>query len=771
MRAAFWGSALGGEDWLLGRLSPLGGAVSPVGGEERLLGRLSPLGGAVSPQGGEERLLGRFSPLGGAVSPVGGEERLLGRFSPLGGAVSPVGGEERLLGRFSPLGGAVSPVGGKSGFWGGSPTGRARSAQGFLGLGWEGWTVKRWVLMALLNGVVWGQPVLTPRALIESERPTGCAMSPDGKYLVVEVAQPAIQANRQFGEMRIYALGGAKPLATFKNAGGARWSPDSKQLLCQRAGGVWVCATGKWDWRRVGKIEPDEVIWGTDSRSLVYSAPVGAGFKGPRVYDDLFERRWSEWWDGRRRHLFVSDLAGRSRDVTPGPADAVATSGAFSSGDGFAVAGNSLFYSAPPRRGQAYDTNYDVFLVDLKTGERINLTRDNPAADMGPRVWDGRLYIVSSARPGYESDFPQVRSCPLTALGQWRDEKLGDELGELTPSTSGWLMTRTTAGVTRGYAGERLLHHQGSIRSLTGGAGKWAGIESSFTLPPQVVWGDVAGKTLALGERPAWKLGEVEKLQVSVEGGRSMDMWLFKPPGYRPERRWPLVVLVHGGPQGGWGEGWSYRWNPQIWAARGYLVLMPNPRGSSGYGREFQEQVSRDWGGRAYRDLMAGMDMVAARPDVDVTRLAAAGASYGGYMVNWFSVNTGRFKALVTHCGIWNMESMYGATDELWFTDWEFGGPPWSAPEDYARFSPHKFAAKLGEFKTPHLVVHNDRDFRCPLDQGLQLFTALQRQGVPSRLVNFPDEGHWVVKPANSLHWHQEVLDWVERYCPAGAAK
>ncbi len=630
--------------------------------------------------------------------------------------------------------------------------------------------MKRWLLLGLLSAGAWGQPILTPRALIESERPTSCAMSPDGKYLAVEVTRPSIKANRAFGEMRIYALGAASPLTVLKNASGARWSPDGKQLLCQRAGGVWVSGTGQWKWRRVGKIEPEEVIWGSD-HSLVYSAPVGAEFKGARVYDDLFERRWNHWWDGRRRHLFVSDLSGKSRDVTPGAGDAVSTSGAFSSGDGFVVAGGGLFYSAPPVRGQAYDTNYDVFRVDLKTGERLNLTRANAGADLGPRVWDGRLYIVSYLRPGYESEFPQVRSCPLTALGQWRDEKLGDDLGELTPSSSGWLMTRTVGGVTRGYAGDRLLHHQGSIHGLTGGGGKWAGIESSFRLPPRVVWGDVSGKSNGLGSRPAWKLGEVEKLQVPVEGGVSMDMWLFKPPGYRADKRWPLVLLVHGGPQGGWGVGWSYRWNPQVWAARGYMVLMPNPRGSSGYGREFQEQVSRDWGGRAYRDLMAGVDFVAARPDVDSTHMAAAGASYGGYMVNWLSVHTGRFKALVTHCGVWNLESMYGATDELWFADWEFGGPPWSAPEDYAKFSPHKLASKLGEFKTPHLVVHNDRDYRCPLDQGLQLFTALQRQGVPSRLVNFPDEGHWVAKPGNSLRWHEEVLGWVVRYCPPGRSQ
>lgn len=624
-------------------------------------------------------------------------------------------------------------------------------------------------LWALGLGMAGAQP-LTPRLLIEEPRPAAVAMSSDGKYLAVQVTRSSIKANRAFGELQIYAVGGTQPLTVLKNAGGARWSPDGKRLLCERAGGLWTCQAGTWKWLRIGKLEDaDNPVWAPDGRSIAYSKPVGKAFSGGRVYNDLFERRWNDYYDGRRRHLFVSDLSGQARDVTPGDRDAVATSGAFSSGDGYAFSadGKSLFYSAPPQQGQAYNTNYDVFQVNLKTGATQNLTAANPAADLGPRVWDGRLYIISSLRPGYESDFPQVRSCPLNALGQWRDEKLGDDLGEFTPSTSGWLMTRNVAGVTRGYAGQKLLHHTGSVHGLTGGAGKWAGIESALNLPPQVVWGDVSGPTMRLGRRPAWKLGEVESMQVPVEGA-SMQMWLIKPPQYRANRRWPLVVLVHGGPQGGWGDGWSLRWNPQVWAARGYLVLMPNPRGSSGQGRAFQEEVSRDWGGKAYRDLMTGVDAMVARPDVDSSRLAAAGASYGGYMVNWFSVNTGRFKALVTHCGVWNLESMYGTTDELWFADWEFGGAPWLGSEDYQKFSPHRRAARLGEFKTPHLVVHNDRDYRCPIDQGLQLFTALQRQGVKSRMLNFPDEGHWVQKPANSLLWHDEVLGWVSRFCPPG---
>jgi dipeptidyl aminopeptidase/acylaminoacyl peptidase len=220
-------------------------------------------------------------------------------------------------------------------------------------------------------------------------------------------------------------------------------------------------------------------------------------------------------------------------------------------------------------------------------------------------------------------------------------------------------------------------------------------------------------------------------------------------------------VLIHGGPQGAWGDAWSYRWNPQPFAARGYVILMPNPRGSAGFGQQFVEQISRDWGGRVYTDIMNGVDKLAAMPFVDASRMGAAGGSYGGYMVNWILGHTNRFKALVSHAGVYNLESMSGVTEELWFTDWEFGGPYWEHPEDYEKWSPHRF---VKNFATPTLVVHGELDYRVPVGEGFQLFTALQRRGVPSRLLYFPDEGHWVLKPQNSKLWFQTVGDWFDQW-------
>jgi dipeptidyl aminopeptidase/acylaminoacyl peptidase len=245
-------------------------------------------------------------------------------------------------------------------------------------------------------------------------------------------------------------------------------------------------------------------------------------------------------------------------------------------------------------------------------------------------------------------------------------------------------------------------------------------------------------------------------------GGTKIQAWIYLPPGFSPSKKYPLVFMVHGGPQGAWLDDWSYRWNPPLWAAQGYVVMTPNPRGSTGFGQKFVDDISRDWGGKVYTDLLDGIDYAAALPYVDAGRMAAAGASFGGYMMNWFLGNAGtRFRAIISHDGSYNFESNYGTTDELWFDEWEHGGTPWQKPEEFTGFSPHRFARN---FRTPTLVIHGALDFRVPESEGMQLFAALQRQGVPSEFLYFPDEGHWVLKPANSALWHATVFDWLSRY-------
>jgi len=239
--------------------------------------------------------------------------------------------------------------------------------------------------------------------------------------------------------------------------------------------------------------------------------------------------------------------------------------------------------------------------------------------------------------------------------------------------------------------------------------------------------------------------------------------FIIKPPGFDPAKKYPLKFLIHGGPQGAWGNEWTHRWNAELFAANGYVVVMINFYGSTGYGQKFTDSISGDWGGKPYVDLMKGLDYVEKTYlFIDKNREAALGASYGGYMANWILGHTDRFKCIVSHDGMFNSDSAYGTTEELWFNEWEFKGPPWKQREIYRKWSPHLFAEK---FKTPTLVIHGQNDYRLDVSQGFDLFTTLQRLKVPSEMLYFPDEGHWVLKPQNSQLWYKTVNDWVDQWC------
>jgi dipeptidyl aminopeptidase/acylaminoacyl peptidase len=253
----------------------------------------------------------------------------------------------------------------------------------------------------------------------------------------------------------------------------------------------------------------------------------------------------------------------------------------------------------------------------------------------------------------------------------------------------------------------------------------------------------------------------LDEVSYQSTDGTRIEGLVVRPPDFDRTRKYPLLVLIHGGPQGAWGESWSYRWNPQVFAAAGYVVFMPNPRGSTGYGQSFIDGINGEWGGLVFDDIMSGVDSMVRQPYIDSQRLVAAGASYGGYMINWMLGHTNRFRAFVSHDGVYDLRSMFGSTEEMWFPLWEFDGAPWENPEMYEKWSPSNFVEK---FQTPTLIVHGEKDYRVPVSQAMQLFTALQLRKVPSKFLYFPDEGHWVLKPRNSVHWYQSVIDWLNEW-------
>ena len=653
--------------------------------------------------------------------------------------------------------------------------------------------------------------------MLKIQRVADPQLSPDGRWVAYQVSTPDVAANRSRTDLYVVAAAGGEPRKLTDGPSSSttpRWSPDGRRLAFTTGGQVWTMNPDGSDRRQVKTISTGagDPVWSPDGKLIAFASDVypdcaddacnkrrdEEAEKNPvkaHVATRLLYRHWVSWKGAKRTHVFVVPAeGGAARDLTPGDWDAPPFSLGGPTDYAFSPDSKELAYARNTDRFEATSTNSDIFVVAVAGGEPRRLTGDNKGADSSPLYSpDGRyLAYRSQSTPMFESD-------------RWRlmlYDRQSKTTRELLPKFDAYVEGFTFAPDSRsiyfasGERGEQPLYHvsvaDGSLRKLIGGFnddvkvspdGRLLLFTRSTAAGPTEIYtarqdgvaapGGAGGQAAALthtndalmrqfGLRPA------EELTWEGAAGAKIAGWLVRPPDFDPSKKYPLVVLIHGGPQGAWNNSWSYRWNPQIYAAAGYVVLMPNPRGSTGYGQQFTNEISGDWGGKVYTDIMNGVALVAGMPFVDRNNVGAAGASYGGYMVNWILGHNDhpavKFKALVSHAGVFNLTSMYGATEELWFTEWEFKGTPWEAPELYEKWSPHRFAAN---FKTPTLVIHGELDFRVPVDQGLQLFTYLQRQGVESKLVVFPDEGHWILKPANSQFWYATVLDWLDSHLKA----
>ncbi|HEV2115297.1 MAG TPA: S9 family peptidase [Terriglobales bacterium] len=469
----------------------------------------------------------------------------------------------------------------------------------------------------------------------------------------------------------------------------------------------------------------------------------------------------------------------------------------------FSPDGKEVAFTSNISEVEATSTNNDLFVVPVSGGTPKKIT-DNPASDSTPRYSPDGKYIayLAQVRPGYESDRFRLMLYDR-ATGQRRsltenfdrwvggfvwapDSKsiyfVAENSGQqpiYVVSLSGGdvheLERNTNDDLTITPDGNTLVFTRMSVRSpnevyaLTPDLRSkcWTQLRNEIRIVPTFPTAPCRNTAKPLTHLNDAVLSQVEmpSLQpfwfTGAEKSR-VQGFLLKPPSFDAHKKYPVKFLIHGGPQGAWDDAWSYRWNPELFAADGYVVVMINFHGSTGYGQKFIDAINGDWGGRPYVDLMRGLDYVEGRyPFVDKDRECALGASFGGYMVNWILGHTTRFKCLVSHDGTFNTESAYGTTEELWFPEWEFKGTPWTNRALYRRWSPHLFAAN---FKTPTLVVHGQLDYRLDLSEGLQLFTTLQRLGVPSKMLYFPDEGHWVLKPQNSQLWYKTVNQWVDTW-------
>jgi dipeptidyl aminopeptidase/acylaminoacyl peptidase len=656
---------------------------------------------------------------------------------------------------------------------------------------------------------------LSAADLVSIARVSEPALSPDGRKLVYTLRETDLAADRGRSDLWLLDIdggGGARRFTTSEeNDSAAAWAPDGAGVyfLSTRSGSaqVWYLATAGGEAAQVTDLPVDVAGFRVSPKGdrLALALDVfpdcadldctkkrlderKTAKQHGQSYDQLFVRHWDKWKDGRLSQLFSAVLDGSRKMAGPplsltARVDADVPSKPFGGRADYAFSpdGRQLVFAARTRgRTEPVSTNFDIWRVPANgSGAPVNLTADNPAWDAQPAYSpDGSLLAhLAMQRPGFEADrFRLVVRDASTGAIRFTTEDWDRSIGAF----------RFAADGKRIYAATDHLgqHPLWSIDLATGA-------REMLTGPGNVAEFDVAGDRIVyamqhlsspadlflvagtaapvrLSDVNAARLADVrfgEALQFRFEGagGEEVFGYAMKPWNWQAGKKYPVAFIVHGGPQTSFGNTWSYRWNPQVFAGAGYGVVFIDFHGSSGYGQAFTDSISGDWGGKPFEDLQKGLTAALERyPWLDGDRACALGASYGGYMVNWIAGKwPDRFRCLVNHDGLFDHRSMYYSTEELWFVEWDHGGPYFADPAAHEKSNP---ANHVTAWKSPMLVIHGGLDFRVPYAQGIATFTALQRQGIESRFLFFPDENHWVLKPANSRQWHDEVLGWLERY-------
>jgi dipeptidyl aminopeptidase/acylaminoacyl peptidase len=595
-------------------------------------------------------------------------------------------------------------------------------------------------------------------------------------------------------------------------AGGELWSPDGDSLIftsdvypeCDAPAGI--------------KVDPQEVC-----NEMKLKEKEDSKVKA-QVFTHLLYRHWNAYKEGRRTHIFVVGTAPCEApkgpgvidyacpwlfplDLTPGDYDAPVFSLGGQDDYAFSPDGKEVCYTSNHDKNPAASTNNDLWIVPVTGGPAKNITADNPASDSTPLYSPDGRYIAYRAqqRPGDESDRFRL---------MLYDRKTGEKKN-LTEDFDQWAGTYVWSSDSKTiyfgseHKGESPIYRlplgdPGAIAEIAPLAGYDDDLDvtpdgksiffthMSLKAPNEIYRADLPTGEQAGGRGPNGEfmvdlragvahvthlnrevlnqidMQAIEPFWFTGAHGDKVEGFLVKPPDFDASKKYPVKFLIHGGPEGAWGDDWSYRWNPELFASptsstpSGYVVIMINFHGSTGYGQKFIDAINGDWGGAPFEDLMKGLDYAEQTyPFVDKNRECALGASYGGYMANWVLGHTDRFKCIVSHDGMFNAESAWGDTEELWFNDWEFKGTPYDNRELYRKWSPHEYAKN---FKTPTLVIHGQKDYRLDVSQGFDLFTTLQMEGIPSEMLYFPDEGHWVLKPQNSQLWYKTVNAWVDRW-------
>ncbi len=673
------------------------------------------------------------------------------------------------------------------------------------------------VTLALALLLMFGQAAVAAEAthpfsvhdMLAMDRISDPQVSPDGQWVVFVVRQTDLQANRGRTDLWLISTDGVelRQLTTHPESdANPRWAPDSRSIwfISGRSGSsqVWRIARDGGEAQQVTDepLDVGNLIVSPDGRYLAFTMqvfPDAETVQGTvekleaikhrqatgRIYESIFVRHWDTWEDGRRSHLFVKPATGGpALDVMKGM-DADAPSQPFGgpeemtfTPDGKAV----VFTTRDVGREEAWSTDFDLYLSPVDDAAPKCLTADNEAWDTTPVFSpDGTtLAYLAMEQPGYESDRFRI------VLMDWLDGKkqILTEEWDRSPSAIAWAPDGRTIYATATNLGQRSLFAvdatDGQVRTLV----QWGTVQAFGATGDRIVYAlsNLAGpaELYSIGsdgggrkqltninaeQVAAARTGEYEQFTFRGWNDETVHAYMVKPVDFDPAREYPVAFLIHGGPQGSFGNVFHYRWNPQAYSGAGYAAVMVDFHGSTGYGQAFTDSIRGDWGGKPLEDLRKGLAAALERyPWMNGDRLGALGASFGGYMINWIAGNwPDRFRCLVNHDGNLDERMAYFDTEELWFPEWDHMGTPWGNPTSYEKQNPVNF---VQNWKTPMLVIHGAQDFRVADTQGLGTFNVLQRRGIPSKLLYFPDESHWVLKPANSIQWHEVVLGWLDQW-------
>lgn len=657
------------------------------------------------------------------------------------------------------------------------------------------------------------QRPFTPHDLVMLDRLSDPQLSPDGAHVLYDLRSTDLKANRgRHATYEIDAAGGTpRRLTLTAGANTARWSPDGDSiyfLAPSKAGTMqlWRAGSSGQNATQVTSLPLDVQTYriAPDGKHAVVALAVfndcptlecteqrqvasqAKGATSARLYTRLFVRHWDTWSDHTNNHLYAVPLERGAKATTAvalmSGVDGDVPNKPFGDENDFAISpdGHSVVYSVRiAGNSEPWSTNFDLYRVSMDGSGRKNLTEANKAWDATPVFSpDGKwLAYRAQKRPAFESDRYGVWVMNV-ASGQTHevDPNWDESASDLAWSPDGKLLY-TSADYVQDHKLFTIDVASGNVKAVTGeGAVDAYQVRKNTLMFSQSSLRSVAQIFVSRNNAAAKKITGIdadklagvalstpERFTFTGWNGDTVHGWVTKPYGFVSGKKYPVAFLIHGGPQGSWDNGWSYRWNVQTYAGHGYAVVQIDPHASTGYGQAFTDAVSQHWGDRPLEDLQKGWSAAQQQfPFLDGNRACALGASYGGYMVYWIAgAWNSPWKCLVDHDGVFDNRMMGYATEELWFSEWENGGTPWDHSAQYEEFNP---ITKVADWRVPMLIVHSDNDFRIPVDQGIAAFTALQRRGIPSEFLNFPDENHWVLKPANSLMWHQTVDSWLDRW-------